>query len=190
MAFTLTDFKSNLFAANVSGGARPSLFKITISDSSNEYSLNSTESILVKAANIPAANIAALPVNYAGRAYKMTGFRTYDPWTVTIINDENFDIRVKIMDWMTRLAGDLDGTRSTYFGQTNTSGEATVTQVDANGNDVHTYKFYNLWPTELGEIALDWSSDAIEEYTCTWAYDYWSHGKNQEDYSSFIPPQT
>ena len=58
MAFTLTDFKSNLFAANVSGGARPSLFKITISDSSSEYSLNSTESILVKAANIPAANIA------------------------------------------------------------------------------------------------------------------------------------
>ena len=87
MAFTLTDFKSNLFAANVSGGARPSLFKITISDSSSEYSLNSTESILVKAANIPAANIAALPVNYAGRAYKMTGFRTYDPWTVRIIID-------------------------------------------------------------------------------------------------------
>ena len=30
--------------------------------------------------------------------------------------------------------------------------------------------------TELSEIALDWSSDAVEEYTCTWAYDYWSHG--------------
>ena len=31
-----------------------------------------------------------------------------------------------------------------------------------------------MWPTELGEIALDWSSDAIEEYTVAFAYDYWS----------------
>ena len=106
----------------------------------------------------------------------MTGFRTYDNWTTTILNDEDFEIRNKIQDWMYRLAGDADGNRNPSFGLTNTPGEATVTQVDVNGNDVHTWKFYNLWPTELGEIALDWSSDAVEEYTCTWAYDYWSHG--------------
>ena len=46
----------------------------------------------------------------------------------------------------------------------------------ADGADVQTWKFINLWPTELSEIALDWSSDAVEEFTCTWAYDYWSHG--------------
>ena len=106
----------------------------------------------------------------------MTGFRTYDNWTTTILNDEDFAIRNDIQDWMYRLAGDADGSRNSTFGDTNTPGEATVTQVDVNGNDVHTWKFYNLWPTELGEIALDWSSDAVEEYTCTWAYDYWSHG--------------
>ena len=187
MAFTVTDFKSNLFAANVSGGARPSLFKVSISDSSSDFSFTAQENILVKAAALPASTIAALPVNYAGRAYKMTGFRTYDNWTTTIINDENFDIRVKIMDWMARLAGDFDGTRSESFGKTNTPGEATVTQVDANGNDVQSYKFYNLWPTELGEIPLDWSSDAVEEYTCTWAYDYFSHGVSQEENKSFVP---
>ena len=33
-----------------------------------------------------------------------------------------------------------------------------------------------MWPTELGEIALDWASDAIEEYTVAFAFDYWSHG--------------
>ena len=31
----------------------------------------------------------------------------------------------------------------------------------------------------VGEIALDWSSDAVEEYTCTWAYDYWTHGQEE-----------
>ena len=42
--------------------------------------------------------------------------------------------------------------------------------------DKSSYKFYNMWPTELSEIALDWSNDAVEEYTVTWAYDYWTHG--------------
>ena len=176
MAFTVTEFKSNLFSNAAAGGARPSLFKVKITDSSSSFSFTSTENILVKAAAVPAATVAALPVNYAGRAYKMTGFRTYDNWTTTILNDEDFAIRNDIQDWMYRLAGDADGTRSPSFGLTNTPGEATVTQVDVNGNDVQTWKFYNLWPTELGEIALDWSSDAVEEYTCTWAYDYWSHG--------------
>ena len=176
MAFTVTDFKSNLFSNAAAGGARPSLFKVKITDSSSSFTFTSTENILVKAAAIPAATVAALPVNYAGRAYKMTGFRTYDNWTTTILNDEDFAIRNDIQDWMYRLAGDADGSRNSTFGNTNTPGEAEVTQVDVNGNDVHTWKFYNLWPTELGEIALDWSSDAVEEYTCTWAYDYWSHG--------------
>ena len=113
MAFTVTNFKSNLFAATAAGGARPSLFKIKINDSSGTFTFSDSETILVKAAAIPAATVAALPVNYAGRAYKMTGFRTYDNWTTTILNDEDFAIRNDIQNWMYRLSGGADGTRST-----------------------------------------------------------------------------
>ena len=176
MAFTVTNFKSNLFAATAAGGARPSLFKIKINDSSGAFSFSNNETILVKAAAIPAATIAALPVNYAGRAYKMTGFRTYDNWTTTILYDEGFAIRNDIQNWMYRLSGGADGTRSTTAGLSNATSDAKVTQVGADGADLQTWKFINLWPTELSEIALDWSSDAVEEFTCTWAYDYWSHG--------------
>ena len=86
MAFGVTEFKSNLFGSASGGGARPSLFKIGITDSSGSYSLTAAESILVKAGAIPASNIAPLPINYAGRAYKMSGFRTYDNWSTTILN--------------------------------------------------------------------------------------------------------
>ena len=186
MAFGVTEFKSNLFGSASGGGARPSLFKIGITDSSGSYSLTPLENILVKAGAIPAANIAPLPINYAGRAYKMSGFRTYDNWSTTILNDEDFSIRNKIMDWMYRLSGDADGSRSTSFGMTNTPGEGTITQVGVDGLDKQSYKFYNMWPTELSEIALDWSSDAVEEYTVTWAYDYWTHGASQEENNSEI----
>ena len=185
MAFTVSSFKSHL-AAGGGGGARPALYKVSINASTTGslgFSLN--DDILVKAASIPPSNIAPLTVNYAGRAYKWSGFRTFDPWTTTVINDENFGARNRIMEWMRRLSGKLDGERTVTYGDPTTSlvtaapykeGYATVTQVGTDGADKQIYKFYNLWPTELAEIPLDWSSDAIQEYTVTWAYDYWSHG--------------
>ena len=186
MAFDVSTYKSNLFSESNYGGARPSLFTILINDSATTSTLTGPETVLVKAAAIPSANIAPLPINYAGRAYKMSGFRTYDNWSTTILNDEDFSIRNKIMNWMYRLSGAADGERSPALGMTNTPGEGTITQVGVDGLDKQSYKFYNMWPTELSEIALDWSNDAVEEYTVTWAYDFWSHGKKQEEVVSTI----
>ena len=181
MAFTVSNFKSGL--ASGGGGARPALFKVAITHSSD--TTLSVDSLLVKSAAIPAANIAPLAVNYAGRAYKWSGFRTYDNWTVTVLNDEDFAIRNKMMEWMRTISGKLNGTRDKDFGSPVTGtgatagyfeGNATVKQLGTDGNVKQVYKFYNLWPTELAEIPVDWSSDAIQEYTIGFAYDYWGHG--------------
>ncbi len=181
MAFTPSTFKTKLSAAG--GGARPSLYKVKINESQlGSLSLSTTETILVKAANMPASNIAPLAVNYAGRAYKWQGFRTYDNWSVTVINDENFSIRNKMMQWMRWLSGMMDGERNTAMGSPSVvgggyyDGEAEVSQLNTDGSTGTTYKLLNLWPTELGEIAVDWSSDMIQEYTIGFAYDSWSSG--------------
>ena len=182
MAFTVSSFKSNLAAQ--SGGARPALYQIDINGKNTGTSFTGSENILCKAASIPPANIAPLAVNYAGRAYKWTGFRTFDNWTVTVLNDEDFAIREKMMEWMRIISGQLDGTRDTNYGSPVTTGttpgyyegNATVKQLGTDGAVKQVYKFYNLWPTELAEIAVDWSSDMIQEYTSGFAYDYWGHG--------------
>ena len=192
MSFTVSEFKSNL--ASGGGGARPSLYEVNINNSHDTdlsfgVSQSMVSGLLVKAAAIPAANIAPLPVNYAGRAYKWTGFRTFDNWTVTVLNDEDFKIRGQMMEWMRTISGHLDGTRNTNYGSPVTTGttagyfegNATVKQLGKDGAVKQVYKFYNLWPTELGEIAVDWSSDAIEEYTIGFAYDYWGHGAPTSD---------
>ena len=177
MAFNVTELKTQI--GKQGGGARPALFKITINGRASAWSFSGNQNLLVKAASIPASTIAALPINYGGRAYKLNGFRTFDAWTTTVINDENFESRNKITSWMRYMVGMMDGTRSTDMcGRAEIfEGSATVTQIGTDGEPKQTYKFFNLWPTELAEVPLDWSSDAIEEYTVTWAYDYWSHGK-------------
>ena len=186
MAFTVSEFKSNLAAGG--GGARPALYTVDIhnsADASLDFGNSTTtsyEGLLVKAAAIPAATIAPLAVNYAGRAYKWTGFRTFDNWTVTVLNDEDFSIRFKMMEWMRSISGQLDGTRDEDYGSPITAagsyedGYAIVKQLGTDGLVKQVYKMYNLWPTELGEIAVDWSSDMIEEYTIGFAFDYWGHG--------------
>ena len=183
MSFSPSSFKSALSSAG--GGARPSLYKVAINDAAKIFSLTENETLLVKAASMPASNIAPLAVNYAGRAYKWQGFRTYDIWNVTVINDENFSIRSKMIEWMRFLSGKMDGSRtSTYGNPLNSSntgsgywdGNAVVTQLGTGGDDLAFYNIKNLWPTELGEIAVDWSNDAMEEYTIGFAYDHWATG--------------
>ena len=180
MAFTVSGFKSNIAAQ--SGGARPALYQIDINGFGLGQSFSSNMNLLVKAASIPPATIAPLAVNYAGRAYKSQGFRTYDNWTVTVINDEDFGIRNKMMNWMRLMGGKLDGDRTFGFGDPTASsknwldGDATVKQLSTSGGVKQTYKFDYLWPTEIAGIPVDWSSDAIQEYTITFAYDYWTHG--------------
>ena len=175
-AFSINSFRSKGLSG---GGARPSLFQVSWTDDSALLPLATP--LLVKAASIPPSNIAPLAVNYGGRAYKLQGFRTFDPWAVTVIQDESFTNRKNIMAWMRKIAGHMDGERDAAArGESGTvwnyTGSATVSQLNKQGVVQHVYKFYNLWPTELAEIPLGWDSDMIEEWQVTFAYDYWTHG--------------
>ena len=191
MAFAVTDFKTQL--ATGGGGARPSLYTVDINGpGTTGVSFTSSSNILVKAAAIPASTIAPLTTNYMGRAYKTPGFRTFDVWNVTVINDEDMAARSKIIEWMRQLGGTLQGNRNTTHGGSSRvlakhEGDATVAQMGLDGNAKQSWKVHQMWPTELGEIALDWSSDAIEEYTVAFAFDYWSHGTGSSTNNATAP---
>jgi hypothetical protein len=178
MAFTVSEFKSNINKGD--GAARPTLYEITIvSSADGGVSFNSKQQILVKAAQIPGATIAAETVNYAGRPLKYSGKRTYENWTTTVINDESFAIRNKVMLWMTSMGGQLEGTRSKDRGgnpdgtttQTWKEGIATVKQLGANGTVKKTFTLNQLWPTSIAAIPVDWSADGIEEFSVEWCFD-------------------
>ena len=185
MALSVTDFKTSLGVGG--GGARPALYKIDINHSNALAGFDEASNILVKAAAIPASTISPLTVNYMGRAYKQAGFRTFDVWNVTVINDENFEARNRLIYWMRSISGQLDGSRNETYGPQHsgttrtTDGDAIITQMGVDGLDKQSWNIIGLWPTELGEIPLDWSSDAIEEYTVAFAYDYWMHGTATEN---------
>ena len=177
--FSVTKLKSSL----TQGGARPSLFSASITYPAG---LTLTEpstkaKFLIKASQIPQSTIGSYDVFFHGKAIRVAGDRTYDTLDTTIYNDEDYGIRKVLEKWMnmishshlnirkySRSTAALEGTGAKY------KSTITVTQHSKAGGDLRTYTFHGAWPSNLSAIALDWGSASdIEEFVCTWNYDYW-----------------
>ena len=67
----------------------------------------------VKQAALPSSNITPIEIPFRGRTLKVAGDRTFDTWTITIINDENFRLRTKFEEWMNGINKLTDGSGAT-----------------------------------------------------------------------------
>ena len=160
-------------------GARSSLFEVQLAFPGGVAGAGNAElksRFMVRATQMPGSTVNIMDVFYQGRQVKLAGDRIFDNWTTTIINDEDFAIRTSIEDWMQQINAHEGNTRSLIQYKTP---EMTVTQLNKQGQAIRSYTFVNVWPTDLAPIDLDWGNqNAIEEFACTWSYDYWQVGAN------------
>ena len=176
MAFNLSEFKSKTLKH---GGARPSLFRVIFDYPANIPDPPTKASFLVKATTIPASTIGSYDVFYHGKAIHVAGDRSFDTWDTTIINDEDFGIRNTLEEWMNSISNHKLNTRDKGVFNTSEGDVAKykstlqVQQFSKAGDDLRTYIFTGAWPSALSTINLDWSTQEIEEFTCTWQYDSW-----------------
>ena len=198
MAFSATDFKSNL----AQGGARPSLFQVELQyPSVLTKSPTKKSQFFIKGASIPASTVGSYDVFFHGRAIKVAGDRSFEPWETTIINDEDYEIRIALEEW-TDLMGNLNlNSRSKELDKTSGTGgyegegsmykkDIVVSQFAKNGTKLHTYTFIGAFPTTVAAISLDWGTQEIEEYAVTWAYDRWKSGTSFSSQSGNLGGQS
>ena len=167
MAFKLSDFAS----AFRGGGARSSLFEVSLSGSAPAGNLSNLK-FLCRATTIPPSNIAPIDVPFLGRAIKVAGDRTFEPWSITILNDEDFAIRNVLEAWMNQIKSH-QGIRQSRSSISGYQRNMVLTQYTKNAKKSQEYTFVNAWPSSVSEISLAWDAPAVEEFTCTWNYDYW-----------------
>ena len=179
MAFTISEFRGK--ALN-NAGARANLFDVTMTGASAAGLSKDEFTFACKAAAIPAMTVGTIDVPYFGRVIKVPGNKTFDNWTVTVINDEGFLIRNAMEKWVAAMGtheGNIATIGSTFTAAGGTLyGDATVQHYDKGGAKIGAaeYKFKNIFPVSIAEIALGWdANDAIEEFTVEFAYDYWTH---------------
>ena len=170
---TISQFKSAL----IGGGARPNLFEVELTTLPGGIAWDSSHfSYMCKAATLPASNIANIDVPFRGRIFKVAGDRTIDPWTVTIINDEEFKLRNAFEEWadlIARLDNNMGVTNPEDYmsnakvyqlGRGATASSAT--NAGTANSVLKEYEFFNIWPSAVAAIDLSYdSTDTIEEFT-------------------------
>ena len=194
---SITDFRSRLKG----GGTRANLFEVQmafpnyLSVSDENETINDIP-FMVKAAEIPASNIGNIPVPFRGRVLPIAGDRTFDPWTVTIINDTNFRLRDVMEKWSDSI-NDLQ----TAQGRTNPEDyqtKASVIQLDRLGKkpgdtirELRTYDFTGIYPNVVSSIPLDHgATDTIEEFQVTFNYLFWEVVGGTTDYGGSLNEET
>ena len=166
----ITDFKSKLSG----GGARSNLFEVVLSFpdiAPADVTVLDKSRFLVKSAALPSSAITPLDVAFRGRTLKVAGDRTFESWTVTIINDTDFSIRSAFENWMNKINRLSDNT-----GVTNPAlyhADAFVYQLDRDGSTLRAYHFYDIFPTNISAIQLAYENDAIQRFTVEMQILWW-----------------
>jgi len=159
---TIDQFKAQL----IGGGPRANRFRVFLPRAGNKIEF------LCKAAQIPPATIGTVPVNFRGHILKLAGDRTFEPWSVTIINDVEFSAR-------TALEGLQEEIQSMDSGEGSTSTDyllsrAFVEQLNKDDSVLARYEFFNMFPTSIGAIDLSYENvDALEEFTVDFEFSHW-----------------
>ena len=162
---TISDFKSKLKG----GGARPNLFEVELTFPSivgvqDENEVIENSRFLVKAANLPASTVANIDIPFRGRILKIAGDRTFETWTITVINDTSFSIRSAFEKWMNTINKLNDGTGETDPALYQV--DAKVHQLDREGRTLRKYVFKDVFPTNISAIDLSYeTTDTIQEFT-------------------------
>ena len=181
---SITNFRDRL----VGGGARPNMFEVNLTLPDGlipQGDFTQDIRFMIKAAEIPAANIGNIPVPFRGRVLPVAGDRTFDPWTVTVINDAQFNIRDAMEQWSNKIndlqfdVGDINPadyqTKAEVFQLSRQGGTAISS---SGGEDIVTlrqYDFEGIYPNAVSSIPLDYgATDQIEEFQVTFNYLFWT----------------
>ena len=185
-ARTLDTFKSKLLG----GGVRPNFFEVELKFPAlgiDDNDVSDRTRFLVKGANLPASIVAPISVPFRGRELKIAGERSFDTWTITVINDSNFVLRDAFEKWMNVInkvsdnAGEVDPTVYQQEAYVHQLGRAPITNqagVPATSGTtvpiLRSYHFHGVFPTNVSSIELSYDqNNVIEEFSVEFQVQWW-----------------
>lgn len=180
----IDDFK----AALVQGGARSNLFRVNMSfpnatiqgQANAAFGANGPEalsSFMIKSAAMPGRTIGNIPVNFRGRQLKVSGDTTYEDWTITVTNDNNFAVRNAFERWQEAINGavtNVSGLGVNAASFNSYVADLEIEQLGRDGAVIKRYIMKGAWPTTVDPIEVSYdNTDQIEEFGVTLCYQWW-----------------
>jgi len=161
-----TDLGS-LASAGIAGGlavANSGIDLVGLSSGTNDFGY------YVKSTQLPESTIQEISSFWCGQEYKIASTQRFSEWTVTFYVDHKAKILKKFNDWQ----------KIIHNPQTNTYGKPITYMSDQllyligmeTAEEISCYKLYNAWPKQIGQVALDYSSNEFATFDVTFAYQY------------------
>jgi len=165
----INDFKAKL----AGGGARANQFKVTMPFPGYAQVGGEIEDLafLCKGTQLPGMTLPSFTVPFRGRQIKIAGDRTFEDWTITVLNDTDFKLRNAFERWQNGINNmtDNEGLTNPVDYQV----DAFIDQLDRNGATIKSYTLRGAFPTTIAPIELAYdTNDAIEEFQVTFGYQY------------------
>lgn len=199
---TIDKFKSQMKG----GGARSNLFEVSFgTELGGNFtfptgdSCSTDDNMLIKAAGLPASTISEIPVAFRGRTLKVAGDRTFDVWTITVINDVDFKWRNIFERWMNYIVKVSDG--SGTIDPNEYQADVTVAQLSrgqftglnsrgSTGGEIDVlrkYTVHGVFPTSVSQIDLSYNNEnEIEEFTVDLQVQWWEAADSSNSSSSQV----
>lgn len=175
------------FASNFHGGGiRPHLFEVS-GDIGGGSQTRESQSFHIKAASLPASSLGIIEVPYRGRKVKIPGDRTFAEWSITILCRSDMQMRNDFEAWSENINKHIENVSGDHQPMENQGQgvnaeqsvftEWGISQLDRAGSVVKDYRFYGVWPSEIGAVELDYeTTDSVAEFPVTLQYTYWTTG--------------
>jgi hypothetical protein len=165
----INEFKSRLRG----GGARANQFKVTLPFPGYASVGGETSDLafLCSATALPGQTVGQVAIPFRGRVLNIAGDRTFEPWTITVLNDTDFKLYRAFERWMNGINNmtDNEGIANPADYQV----DGFIDHLDRNGSTLKSYTYRGLFPTALGNIDLNYATnDAIEEFSVTFNFQY------------------
>jgi hypothetical protein len=129
---------------------------------------------LVKSTSLPSSSFEELVASWQGFDYKAAGKRTYDNWTVSFNVDWQANIRNTFVNWMDII---LDPKKNEPALPTTYMKEQKIHLLGLDTfTPAITYTLKACWPSQVGEITLDYADSAYASFDVTFTYLYYTTG--------------
>jgi hypothetical protein len=170
---SISDFKAQMLG----GGARPNQFRVELTFpqfiGSRGATAGNAAQFLCRATLLPASTIEDITAAYRGRPVHFAGERTFQPWTITVFNDNNFLIRNVMERWHNTIIS--YATTTGALRPSDYQVQMAVHQLDRNDRKIKTYTFFDAYPILVGQIQLDFEqNNQIEVFDVEFAYNYFT----------------
>lgn len=169
----MSDAKSSLsnFIARVkkNGLLQASHFHIVIPN----FSPNAQDKDLLMfcdAADLPGITLMTTEVRQFGELTTLPHAPMYQPIQLSFICDSTMDVKYALEDWIDQVFNRNTRTFNFYDSYTK---DIEIYITDKRGNDVHKVTLYEAYPTNIGNIQLDYQQESIIKVPVTITYKWW-----------------